>query len=210
MIEPKKLYLFTSFIMLLLGLSVAKAQSQGKVETLTKQSKDKIKEHDYLSAIDLLDKAIKLAPKKVNLYIDRAYARQRMSDSEGALEDYNTACKLNTKNPEVYFNRALLKGELEKHEDAVADLDQAIKLNENYKEAYYRRGLEYFKMKHFQESVADFNKVIEMDDKHALAYVGRANVKYKAGDKDGACEDVKKARDLGFTEAGVFIKKYCR
>ena len=56
----------------------------------------------------------------------------------------------------------------------------------------------------------DFWKAIQIDPNNAEAYYGRGTAKYKLDDKNGACQDWRKAGELGYEKAYETIKKYCK
>ena len=55
----------------------------------------------------------------------------------------------------------------------------------------------------------DFNKAIELDKSNPQFYFGRAAYRKFSNDKIGSCEDLEKAKNLGFDKAQVLIEKFC-
>ena len=56
---------------------------------------------------------------------------------------------------------------------------------------------------------SDFSKAIEINPKHAGAYCNRGIAKNDSDDLKGACEDWKKAAELGDEKAAEFLKEHC-
>ena len=65
-----------------------------------------------------------------------------------------------------------------------------------------------YNLKDYKEAINDFNKVIELDPHYADAYYNRGISKYYTNDLNGACEDAKKSRSLGF-DASELIQISC-
>ena len=56
----------------------------------------------------------------------------------------------------------------------------------------------------------DFNYAITLDNDVPAPYTNRGLLKFELKDKNGACEDWKKAFQLGSTYAQELLKKHCR
>lgn len=59
-------------------------------------------------------------------------------------------------------------------------------------------------------SIADFTKAIEIAPENAEAFHNRGLSKIESGEKESGCQDLNKARELGFAKADETIKKYCQ
>ena len=55
----------------------------------------------------------------------------------------------------------------------------------------------------------DYNNALELNPNYDLAYFGRGAARKSLNDKKGACEDFKKALELGYEEAEPYVKA-CR
>jgi len=56
----------------------------------------------------------------------------------------------------------------------------------------------------------DDTKSIELDSTNGYAYCNRALTKLALNQKESACQDFKKAADLGNEQAKEEMKKYCQ
>ena len=63
----------------------------------------------------------------------------------------------------------------------------------------------------FPKSIAinDLNKAIDIDPEYKVAYYNRGVTKYELKDLKGACEDWKKAAELGDEDAAELLKEHC-
>ncbi|HOV55853.1 MAG TPA: tetratricopeptide repeat protein, partial [Bacteroidales bacterium] len=66
-----------------------------------------------------------------------------------------------------------------------------------------------YRIEDYQSALEDFNKAIELDNNYAIAYLNRGNTKEMLRDMSGACEDWKKAADLGISSAEMYHKQLC-
>jgi hypothetical protein len=100
-------------------------------------------------------------------------------------------------------------------EKAKSILD-GIKLN-NQSEAfdYYKNGLKKARNKNDIGALNDLNKAVQLDPENSLFISERGNVKYFLKDFNGACNDWKRAKEIGNLgerekEVNGLIEKYCK
>jgi Tfp pilus assembly protein PilF len=62
----------------------------------------------------------------------------------------------------------------------------------------------------YDGAAKDCEKAISSDKKNAKAYALRAQVKLKKNDKDGACQDLKKAKKEGYKPATSIMQDVCK
>ena len=94
----------------------------------------------YLFAADSFSQEVALHPKSAAAYNNRAIAKVRLGELNGAILDYNRAIELAPYDPELYYNRGnalVAAGELTQ---AINDFNQAVTLNPLYARAYFNRG----------------------------------------------------------------------
>jgi tetratricopeptide (TPR) repeat protein len=158
---------------------------------------------------------------------DKVQAKQLLSQGDQklhnrlyteAIGDYNRAIELDPEFKEAYNHRGLAKFYLNDFMGAIADYDQAVELDPKFIEAYYNRGLAGYGARNYIGCIPDFDKVIELDEKDADAYFMRGLAKTYVAEIsiDSACEDFRKAKELGHKakvpgqpDADVMIAKYC-
>jgi len=66
------------------------------------------------------------------------------------------------------------------------------------------------KLNDFKGALVDFTVFLEMDEESGDSYYFRGICKSKLGDKNGACLDLKMARELGTFKATDEINKSCK
>jgi tetratricopeptide (TPR) repeat protein len=144
-------------------------------------------------------------------YYQQAEARFANGEYIEALRDLDEAMHLK---PEYswacYKLKARIRSRLEDYIGAVHDYNRAIELNPGDAESYMSRGIE--KEKHGDElgALDDYNSAIELKPNYAEAYFHRGFAKGSLGNRQGSCSDWEKAAELGYEEASVKLKAFCR
>jgi len=98
---------------------------------------------NYLAAADAFSDELRLRPRSAAAWNNRAVARVRLGDLDGAMRDYNRAIELSPADAELYFNRgnALVAGG--QYPGAIRDFDRAVTLMPSYARAIFNRGTAY-------------------------------------------------------------------
>lgn len=174
-----------------------------------------LKQQRYKEAIHWLDSAIGIDPKDPAFYTNRALAKQNLSDTVGALKDFNHALKLNPQHTAALHNLSLLKqGKsideaiesdprelppyLERahqrllkgdHRGAQEDFTRALLLDSANAETWFSRGLSRERLQDFQGAFSDYTQAIELKENHFKAWINRANVLLKMKRYEDAIED---------------------
>ena len=95
----------------------------------------------------------------------------------------------------------------------ISNYTKAISLSTDKAEIYMKRGGAYFYLKDFENAISDFSTAItEKTEDPANAYFMRGLSKslLPKEDVEGACNDFRKAKELGFSTEGLNgLNKYC-
>jgi len=97
----------------------------------------------------------------------------------------------------------------QRNEEALADFSKAIEFKPGYYKAYSNRGVIYNNLQRYPEAIADYSKAIEINPGYMEAFYNRGMAKYSAGDKQGACDDVRQSANLGFKTAVDALPQIC-
>jgi tetratricopeptide (TPR) repeat protein len=99
---------------------------------------------------------------RVGTLINRGILRARMSDSNGALDDYNDAISMDASAGAAYLNRSATLLALKRYSDAKRDADKAIELRATPLEAaYYNRAVAEEGLGDVQSAYADYNAALK-------------------------------------------------
>ena len=91
----------------------------------------------------------------------------------------------------------------------MADFDKAISLNKNYAPIYNNRGIALLKQKQYDKAIAEFDKAIIIQPNYGVAYLNRGITFEALGKPENACNDWKKAKELGIDNAGRYANIEC-
>ncbi len=118
---------------------------------------------EYVSAVDAFSEAIAKNPRSAAAWNNRAAARLRLGDVNGALADYNKAIELAPNDAEIYYNRGTALVAAGQYQEAIADYTRAIALNPNYVKAIYNRGTAYAMLGQRGAAQADWSRAIALE-----------------------------------------------
>jgi tetratricopeptide (TPR) repeat protein len=196
---------FLSFFVLLLLTSSCK----NSAEDYFKQGNDSLTVGADKASIKLYDKAIALKSDYAWAYGNRGFAKIKIMDYKGALQDLEKANKLDPKTKEVYYSLGLVKAYLKDYTGAIKMYTAGISLDPKLAACYYGRAGVKEETKNYIEALADYNQAILLAPE-GRTYHNRGLLKMILNDKDGACADFHKALELGIKWAKDDIEKNCK
>jgi tetratricopeptide (TPR) repeat protein len=144
---------------------------------------------EFNRAIEDYDQAIRLDPKYLWSWVNRAEAWYRKGEAARAFADLEQAARLDPNNSRVYSVRAStwwLVGELDK---AIADYSEAIRLEPNFSVFYNNRALVWRDKGDYDKAIADYDEAIRRDPGDVRAYANRGEIWRLKGDLDRALAD---------------------
>jgi tetratricopeptide (TPR) repeat protein len=206
-------WIFIFFIGVFFNANAQLSEADNLVQAGVKKASKK----DYSGAIIDYNNAIIIAPTYYVAYVNRGNAKKNLGKISEAMQDFNIAIKMQPKCLIAIYNRGLLKHELGDYRGAISDLTYGIDLEAinvmceiPLSHLYNQRGMAEGMLNNLKNAFNDFNIAIRLDPLHELAYYNRGIVRFKLGDKEGACLDWSKAGELGLIEAYDNIKKKCK
>lgn len=143
----------------------------------------------------------------VKTYYWKGFLEQRNGNLESAIKSYDKATELDKDYPTAYISRGSAYLDLKNYSKAIENYTIAIKLSPENEEPYAYRGRAYYEIDSLKLSKNDFDIAIKLNSNFGYAYTNRALLKYtKLNDKISACEDLKKASELGDVDAKFYLK----
>ncbi|MDE6451003.1 MAG: tetratricopeptide repeat protein, partial [Odoribacter sp.] len=77
--------------------------------------------------------------------------------------------------------------------------------------AYYQnRASCYLQINEFSKAIPDFNHALKLNQENGSIYANRGIAYYKTGKKTEACQDWRKASQMGIGTAITYIRRFCR
>ena len=92
----------------------------------------------------------------------------------------NTFETINPANSDILAN--ISKG-------SFSDVNSAINIDKEFIEVYYQKAQIMLKMRNVDGAISTYTSLIEILPNNPMAYYNRGLIKYRNGDKKGACED---------------------
>jgi tetratricopeptide (TPR) repeat protein len=169
-----------------------------------------ITNNDLDKALEDINLAIQLDPLIPEAYYYRGnihYFNFRIGD---AIKDYNKAIDLKPDYMAAYYIRAAAKGEQNKYDEAISDYQTVLNLKPDLIEAKMNIAVLNLKNEIYDLALKNFDEIDSYSVKNkADYYFFRAETKYYLNDKNGACEDYRKASQEGDMEAQEIYDKTC-
>jgi len=126
-----------------------------------------------------------------------------------AINEIDIAIEIKPQDSKLYSLRAMIKSHWNDKKGALEDINWALIFNPENPELFIQRALilkNQFKL--FEEAKSDCNRAIELNEFYARAFYERALINIELDLKNEACDDFKKAKQLGYT-AWIYYMKDC-
>ncbi len=121
--------------------SIGSAQTpQLSAASYVERSNDWYKKGEFGRAMADLDIALSFDSRFAPAHVLRGLIRQRMGDSQGALEEFSRAIESQPRMVEAYHNRASVHLLSRNLSAAMGDVNQALKINPRFAAGYNKRG----------------------------------------------------------------------
>jgi tetratricopeptide (TPR) repeat protein len=147
----------------------------------------------YKDAIQDINEAIKLQPRSVGLYINRAYLNYSLNDYFAAMSDYDYALSLEPYNRTALFNRGLLEAEVNANDRALEDFNKVLSLEPTNLHARYNRALILAQKRRYNEALDDAQYIVNAFPDYPTGYYLRSQFYREKGDAKSSQREYEKA-----------------
>jgi tetratricopeptide (TPR) repeat protein len=165
---------------------------------------------DYLYANQDMKKALAIDSTTIEYYYWMGKIKFNINDHEGtvkALSRYlNGDDSLNI---DALVTRGASRVALNNYSGAISDFTLVLSKDKKNYVAYMNRGLAKAGLKQFKDAIIDMDMAAKIKFDFSPIYINRALVKFQMRDKDGACNDLKKADGLNNAKAEPLLREYC-
>jgi len=149
----------------------------------------------------------RLKPDDAEAHLERAIARARKDDFDGALDDATVAIRLNPQDAAFHWNRGVIHGSKGDLDSAIRDFNEAIRLDPECAIAYYNRGTAHCFRGDLNAGLKDFTEVIRLNPDNRAAYYNRGTARMRMGDLDEALKDYTEVIRLNPEDADAYLDR---
>lgn len=166
----------------------------------------------YKNSIECLNKAIEINefPQLSDiLYYYRAVSQAKMKAYTMAISDYSNAIAINPRKSKYFYHRGLAYFQNSNFDEARKDFEKTLTMTGANADIYIKLGFLKQQENDLKGAIADYTKAIELNPKSSNPYYYRGLIYLQVLLHDKACEDLKKASNLGHQGATRQYDKYC-
>lgn len=163
--KNRTMKIFTTILTAFLLLTTLNGFSQSAEEILYNKSMAEYNSKNYDKAISLMDEFINTYPDFKNIhmiYLNRASAKSRNKDYDGAIKDYTTAYIKDTNYAEAIRQRGYVKKQMGDLKSALVDYEFALKINPKLGNAYVNKAYVLKELGQIDESCKSYGKALEL------------------------------------------------
>jgi tetratricopeptide (TPR) repeat protein len=165
---------------------------------LTVKARVNVQQAHLKEAVESLDRAISLAPKRAALYVTRGAVFERIAMADRAIADLDKAIELDQSNTNGLAATAwtmkarmhLAAGDFDR---AISDASESIRLEPNNAAHYLARARIWNTKGNFDRALEDHNRAIETNAKDGTAYISRGDLYQSRNDYVHAIQDYTQA-----------------
>ncbi len=152
---------------------------------------------EYELAVQDYQQAIQRVPDYHEAYLSRGSLYSHFQQQELAFRDFEMALQIKPDYPLAYYNRGTIYLQRQQYERAIEDFSQALRYGPPQPKVLNSRGVAYVQTLQYEKALQDFNQAIAVDSNFIEAYVNRGWWYRIQQDQNSACQEWRKACDLG-------------
>ncbi|MFT7274110.1 MAG: tetratricopeptide (TPR) repeat protein, partial [Spirosomataceae bacterium] len=151
----------------------------------------------------------KLNPEDSESFYSRGFAKSKIEDFRGGINDYNIAIQLNPNNTAAFYGRGYSYSKLNNQRNAISDLTEAIEIGNNKKNAkvIYAGRLTKGTLDNLRAAIKDGGSIETFSEDRSEAYYTRGIANFISGDEKDALEDLNKSIELNPTYADAHFRR---
>jgi tetratricopeptide (TPR) repeat protein len=136
-----------------------------QAENYHQQAITKIKQENYLSAIDDLNQAIALNPEYRSAYFNRSQVRYQLGDYQGSIQDLEVTINMNPQDYYAYYRMGSSLLQDGNYEQAISNYNRSLQYNPNLAEAYFEKGVCEYYLGDMHRADRDINQALSISPK---------------------------------------------
>ena len=183
----------------------------------TQRAANKLDSAEYETAIEYAITALDYDSTTHSAYLHLAHACTHTEQFPLVEKHLNEGVKIFPDDDELWYHLGNAHQKQGHFEKAMKAYGKAIELSKTNGEDfalvasyYFNRGNCALKLNQSKSALADYSEALTRDPENAAYYLNRGVARIMGKDKDGACEDWRKAVSLGHAGGQQYISKYCK
>lgn len=164
-------------------------------------------EGNFSEVMKIINKAIKVDPKKAEAYVYRGLTYKWMGQPSKAIKNYDKAIELDPECYLAYSNRASYYADHNQPVKALKDYNKVMELYPEFPLAYLDRGMFYTSHNQPVKAIKDLDKALKLKPDLLLAYYHRGVAYAELGEHVKAIKDYDKANHLDPTFVATYIHR---
>ncbi|MFW5872506.1 MAG: tetratricopeptide repeat protein [bacterium] len=161
-------------------------------------------------AIEDISSAIHLNPINISYYRFRAEIFSYSGMYKEAIQDINVYLLYHKEDAKALYFAAGIYFKSADYLNALKLLNKCITLDPGQKKYYEMRGDTYYETKTYKYCINDYATAIDMDGKNSSLLIKKGKAHLELGEREKACNDWKKAKELKDYYAEEFLWEYCQ
>lgn len=150
----------------------------------------------------------KLNLEEVYNYIGVSY--MGLGKYEEAITEFDKAISAKRKYFLPYYNKGVCYYNFKNYKKAEKNFDKALKYNSQDYESLLYKGIIAYEHKEYKQALHFYNMIININSKYDLVYFNLGHTYYMLGDVTSSCKYYKKAEELGYKRAEIYIERTCK
>ena len=143
---------------------------------------------DAIKALEYWDKALKINPKRADVYRSMAMSSMKKGQFDEVIALYRKALEIKPQLPDVYSNIGHAYMMSGRPKEAIEAIEKEIQISPNSDFAYFLLGQTYLQQKEYEKAKENYEAAIKIKPEYTNAYYGLASVHAKLGNRDKAKE----------------------
>ena len=164
---------------------------------------------NYTKALLDYETVVRKNPQLAFVLNNIGTTKSKMKDYSGAMAAFNRAISIDSKFHLAYNNRGIVQMHQKRLDDAIKDFEKALEIKPDYSPAASNISGIYFQKEEYQKALEYANKAIQINNRNASAFVNRGLAREMLRNMNGACEDWRKAKELGAELGRKYYSENC-
>jgi tetratricopeptide (TPR) repeat protein len=179
-------------------------------ELYTHRGAAKISSNNLQSALIDLNKAVQLNAKNTKALYYRGTVNYLLFKNKTAIKDYTACIQIDPNYAASWYMRAASRSEIQQYAGAIDDYAKAYDLDPSLELALFNIAVLKYMKEDYKGALNDFSQLLSSNLKNKdEIYYYRGECFHYTDNKQAACKDYLKAKELGDEEAASIYDKYC-